>query len=159
MIGSYVSAGFFDVIGVQPALGRAFRPEEDVPGAGRVVILSHALWKDRLGGRTDILGRALTLNDEPYTVIGVLPADFRFPEIAELWTLFRFDPASRDRAHNFKAVARLRDDVTIDQARAAMATAGRAIRRSMPDLMGDQESIDVGRSETASTAEACPARC
>jgi putative ABC transport system permease protein len=143
LIGSYVSAGFFDVMGVQPALGRTFRREEDVPGAGRVVVLSHALWKDRLGGRTDILGRALTLNDEPFTVIGVMPADFRFPEIAELWTLFRFDPASRDRAHNFKAVARLRGDVTIDQARAAMEAVGRAIRRSIPDLMGDQESIDV----------------
>ena len=143
LIGSHVSAGFFDVMGVQPSLGRAFRAEEDVPGGPKLVIVSHAVWKNRFGGSADIIGRAITLNSEPYTVIGVMPEGFRYPNVAELWTLFRFDPVSQDRANTFEVVARLKPDTTLDQARAAMEIAGSNIRRGMPGLMEENESVSV----------------
>jgi predicted permease len=143
LIGSHVSAAFFDVVGIHPSLGRAFRPEEDVPGGPKLVILSHAVWKSRLGGSADIIGRAITLNGEPYTVIGVMPDGFRYPNVAELWTLFQFNPASQDRAHAFEVVARLKPGTTVDQARAAMEIAGSNIRRAIPDLMEENETVGV----------------
>jgi predicted permease len=143
LIGSYVSAGFFDVMGIRPSLGRAFLEEEDVPGGPKLVILNHAVWKNRFGGNADIVGRAITLNSQPYTVIGVMPDGFRYPEAAELWTLFQFDSASQDRAHKFEVVARLKADSTIDQAHAAMEMAGRNIRRDLPDLLEENESVSV----------------
>ncbi|MGH9163691.1 MAG: ADOP family duplicated permease [Vicinamibacteraceae bacterium] len=143
LTGSHVSAGFFDVMGVEPSLGRAFRAEEDVPGGPKLVILSHAVWKNRLGGSVDLVGRAITLNGEPYTVIGVMSEGFRYPDVADLWTLSQFDPASQSRAHNFEVVARLKPDTTLDQARAAMEISSRNIRRAMPDLMEENESVGV----------------
>ena len=143
LIGAYVSARFFDVIGVPPVIGRAFQEHEDLPGGSRVVVLSHALWQVRFGGRPDIVGAAVTLNGELYTVIGVMPDGFRFPDVAQLWTLFRFDPASRDRGHNFKVVGRLKPDATVDQAHAAMQIAASRIRRSLPDVMDENESVGV----------------
>jgi putative ABC transport system permease protein len=143
LIGSHVSAGFFDVMGVHPSQGRAFRAEEDLPGGPKLVILSHAVWKNRLGGSVDVIGRAITLNGEPYTVIGVMPEGFRYPDAAELWTLFQFDPASQDRANTFQVVARLKPDTTLDQARATMEIAASNVRREIPDLMEENESVGM----------------
>jgi predicted permease len=143
LIGSHVSAGFFDVMGVHPSLGRVFREEEDVPGGPKLIILSHAVWKNRFGGSVDIIGRPITLNSEPYTVIGVMPDGFRYPEVAQLWTLFQFDPASHDRANAFEVIARLKSDTTLDQARATMEIAASNVRREMPDLMEENESASV----------------
>jgi putative ABC transport system permease protein len=75
----YVSAGFFPILGVEPALGRAFTPQEDAGVNGKqVAVLSHAFWQRRFGGRRDILGSAINLNGAPVTIIGVLPRDFRY---------------------------------------------------------------------------------
>jgi putative ABC transport system permease protein len=76
--GARVSAEFFPMLGVKPALGRVFRPEEDRPGAERVVMLHHKVWQRRFGGDPGIVGRTLTLNGYHYTVIGVLPPEFHF---------------------------------------------------------------------------------
>jgi putative ABC transport system permease protein len=81
-----VTASFFDVLGATPALGRAFLPTEDVPGAGSVVVLSHAAWRRRFGADPTIIGRAITLDSRPYTVVGVMPRDFEYPRGAEFWT-------------------------------------------------------------------------
>jgi predicted permease len=143
LIGSHVSAGFFDVLGVRPELGRGFREDEDVPGGPKLVVLSHSLWKNRLGARRDIVGAAITLNNEPYTVVGVMPDGFRYPEVADLWTLFQFDRASQDRANNFEVVARLRPEVTISQARGAMQIAANTLRPLVPGLVGDSETVGV----------------
>lgn len=82
-----VSPGFFALLGVDPALGRDFRPEDATVGAGRVTIVSNAFWRTELGGEPDVLGRALVLDGQPYTLIGVLPAEFVFPRErrAEVW--------------------------------------------------------------------------
>ena len=144
LAGSLVTAGFFEVLGVQPVLGRTFSRAEDVPGGPRVVVLSHALWRNRFDGNRDLIGRAISLNTVPYTVIGVMPEGFRYPEVASLWTLFQFDPASQDRAHNFEVVARLRPDVTLEQAGASMAVVGERFRRTAPEaVIGDNETVGV----------------
>jgi putative ABC transport system permease protein len=95
--------------------GRDFRAVEDVPGGPRLVILSHALWASRFAGRADPVGRAVTLNSEPYTVVGIMPEGFSYPGGAELWTLFQFDPASQDRANYFEVVGRLKPVASFDQ--------------------------------------------
>ena len=75
--GEVVTANYFDVLGVRPVQGRAFRPEEDsAPGTAAVVVVSHGLWQDRLGGRANVLGETVRISGHPYTVIGVAPADF-----------------------------------------------------------------------------------
>ena len=143
LIGSRVSAAFFDVMGVQPLLGRAFRQEEDLPGGPRLVILGYTVWKNHFEGRPDIIGQAISLNSEPYRVVGVMPGGFRFPDAADLWTLFQFDPGSQSRANNFKVIARLKPETTLNEARASMDVAGHALRRALPDLMGANETIGL----------------
>ena len=76
VVAAAVGAGFFEVVQVPPALGRAFLPEEDAPGRGRVVILSDGFWKRHFGGAPDVVGRTLRLDGEAYTVVGVMPARF-----------------------------------------------------------------------------------
>ena len=77
--GINVSADFFSVLGVRPFLGRTFVAQEEQPGGNRVVLISHVLWQQRFGSDTKILGRAITLDDQEYTVVGVLPSGFQFP--------------------------------------------------------------------------------
>jgi hypothetical protein len=79
------SADFFKAIGVSPAAGRGFAPEECVPGAPRVAVISHGLWQRVFGGLPDAIGKSITLNDRPYLVIGVMPADFTYEPAADLW--------------------------------------------------------------------------
>src|SRR6266536_71811 len=75
-LGRRVTPNYFDVLGVQPAFGRAFRPEEQQPGSDRVAILGDTFWKTQFGGARDVLGRVIRINDEPHTIIGVMPASF-----------------------------------------------------------------------------------
>ena len=81
-----VSAGFFEVLGVQPLEGRWFLPEEDQPGREHVVILSHRLWQSRFGGDRFIVGRRILLDGVPYTVVGIMGPAFDYPDWAQLWT-------------------------------------------------------------------------
>jgi len=74
------TAGMFPLLGVPPLLGRAFRTDEEVAGADQVVLLSHALWRDRFGGSPGVVGSSVTLDGTPHTVVGVMPASFRFPD-------------------------------------------------------------------------------
>src|SRR5262245_7493406 len=117
--GARVSAGFFNLLRVQPSLGRSFRGEEDAYGHNQVVILSHQLWQKRFGGRNDIIGQSLTLNDKNLTIVGVMPADFTYPNPQiELWTPMAFSPVERVmRDTNFLSViGRLKDGVSLEQA-------------------------------------------
>src|SRR5204863_1792896 len=77
--GRRVSANLFALLGVEPQLGRAFRPEEDRPGAGHVAILSYGLWRSRFGSDPNIVGKPLTLNGESFTIVGVMPRNFELP--------------------------------------------------------------------------------
>ena len=140
--GTRVTAGFLGVLGVAPTLGRDFRPDEDVPGGARVVILSHGLWVRRFGANPRIVDTKITLNNEPFTVVGVMPNGFTFPPV-DVWTLFQFDPASQDKANYFNVVGRLRPGVSFDQARAAMAVSLQRFAKDHRDSVGDHESVFV----------------
>jgi putative ABC transport system permease protein len=143
LTGTRVSADFFRTLGISPALGRDFDRREDLPGGPKVVVISHGLWTRQFGARGDIVGRAIRLNDEPYTVIGVMPDGFRFPERADLWTLFQFDPASRDRANYFEVLARLRPGVSPDQARSALNVVLQRLEKEDPEAVDDRETAFV----------------
>ncbi|MEE8584005.1 MAG: ABC transporter permease [Acidobacteriota bacterium] len=124
LIGSKVTAGFFTVFAAPPALGRGFVPQDDQPGAPPVVILSHALWQGRLGGDPALIGQALTLNDRPYTVVGVAPEGFRYPSQAELWTPLQLDPSDQSPANYLYVTARLKPGASLQEARSEMTLLG-----------------------------------
>jgi hypothetical protein len=116
------SAGMFPLLGVPPLFGRAFRTEEEVAGSDRVVLLSHALWRHRFSESREVLGSSVTIDGAPYTVIGVMPASFRFPDRnAELWLPMAFapgDPLDTRGNYFLNVIGRLRPGVSIDRARA-----------------------------------------
>jgi putative ABC transport system permease protein len=129
LIGGFVSSAFFAGIGVHPVQGRGFNAADDKPGAERVCIISHPVWRDRFGSDPHALERTIILNAEPYTVIGVLAEGFTLgARMPEVWMPVQFFPnyaTSRERASLF-AVGRLKDGVTLQRARTELnAVAGR----------------------------------
>ncbi|MEW5928798.1 MAG: ABC transporter permease [Gemmatimonadota bacterium] len=132
--GSPVTHGLFPLLGVRPALGRGFLPEDDRPGAEPVVILGHETWRSRFGGRADVVGSKAVVNGIPTTVVGVMPRGFRFPVKAELWVPARPDPADALGARGWMvATARLRPGVTVEQAGADLARVARELAAEHPD--------------------------
>ncbi len=129
--GERVSAGYFDVWGTQSAIGRTFRPDEDLPGNDRVVVLSHRLWVSQFGADPDLVGRTVALNNQPYTVIGVMPEGSKFDRTsAHFWRPLAFSETERARNNRWvSVVGRLKPDVTLQQARAEMDTIGARIAR------------------------------
>jgi len=113
-----VTSGFFDVLGVQPALGRAFLPSEQNAGGPLRVILGYGLWQRAYGGDRKILGRALRISGYPVTVIGVMPAGFSYPPKTEIWLSVAAmgDPPPSRSAHNYQVIGRLRPGVSLAQA-------------------------------------------
>ena len=138
-----VSAGFFPTLGVQPMIGRTFSESEDQPGAAHTVILSYGLWKRRFNGDPGILGRAIALSGESSTVIGVMPADFDFPDEAELWTALQLKFDATDISNDFKVIARLRDGVSLAQASADLNLISANLRRQNATLVGPTEGVRV----------------
>jgi predicted permease len=129
-----VSEGFFRTLGVQPAKGRAFLPEECQPGGHHVVILSDSAWRQGFGGDPGVLGQTIKLNRESYTVVGVMPPDFAYPDYqTALWTPLVPDMSAAGRARRFaQAVARLKRGVTIEQAQANMSAIARRLGQAYP---------------------------
>ncbi|MCI0404243.1 MAG: ABC transporter permease [Acidobacteria bacterium] len=133
-----VSANYFSVLRVQPARGRIFRPEEEVPGAGRVVVLSAGLWQRRFAGSPDIVGQPVNLGGNPFTVIGVLPPGFEAPARTELWLPFSILPQQRLEARGslwLYVVGRLKPDVPLAEAQAEMTAIARRLEQQYPDTM------------------------
>src|SRR5204863_2057968 len=117
-----------------PALGRNFTAEEDQPGGPRVVIVSHGFWQRNLGGRDDVLGQTIKLDDASYTVVGVMPKTFRHPYRAELWLPITLNfAASSQPNHYLYGMARLRPGITLAQADAAARRMCDAIKQAEPD--------------------------
>src|SRR4051794_22310479 len=134
-----VTANFFDVVGAGPRLGRAFQQGEDAPGRNHVVILSDAVWQRRFGGDASVVGRSIILAGESYSVIGVMPPNFRFPSrLTELWVPLDVSPAQRtDRGNHFLfALGRLQEGKTLEQAREQMVTIARRLEVQYPDSQG-----------------------
>jgi len=127
VLGAYVSAGAFELLGDRPILGRTFRQEEDTPGGPAVVMLGGELWSSRYASDPGIVGQPITVNGVPSTVIGVMPRGFMFPANADLWRpMANLPPAVRQsRAERRLAVfARLADGATEEQARVDISTLG-----------------------------------
>ncbi|MGH9321875.1 MAG: ABC transporter permease [Vicinamibacteria bacterium] len=121
----YISAEGFGLLGVRPVLGRDFLPEDDRPGAPSVAILGEALWKRRYGGEPGIVGRTIQVDGVPTVVIGVMPEGFEFDYFAELWQPLGLLPSLADERRSepvLGAVGKLRDGVTLAQARAVLAS-------------------------------------
>jgi predicted permease len=133
--GARVSAGYFDIFQIKPALGRTFAPDEDEPGKEHVVVLSHKLWTTTFGADAGIIGRSLTLDGEPYTVIGVMPQGTAFDRgFSQMWRPLAFKASERTRNfHWMQALGRLKPGVTIEQARAQMDAIGARISTDYPD--------------------------
>ena len=132
--GCNVSANFFDVLGVNPAFGRSFSPEDDHPGAGQVIILSHGFWQRRLGATLSVLGSAIQINGRPYTVIGVMPPRFDYPVPMEFWIPLALTPAEKtDRADlSLEALARVRPGEPVSQAQATLEGLARRLEQEYP---------------------------
>jgi macrolide transport system ATP-binding/permease protein len=131
------SDGFFRPLGITPLLGRDFYAGEDLPGAQRTVLLSYASWQKRFGGKKDVLGQKIVLNDAPTVIVGVLPPEFHFAPIepAEFWTTINVVGSceKRRRCHNLYGVARLNDGVSIETALANTKLIAQQLGNEFPD--------------------------
>jgi putative ABC transport system permease protein len=132
-----ISLNYFSVLGVVPALGRAFTAGEDQPGRDRVVILGHDLWEQRLGSDPSVVGRTIRVNRENSVVVGVMPADFRLLGFTpQLWTPLVLDASDETEAarknRSLYLFARLTPGVSVEQARAELVTLARRAEESFP---------------------------
>jgi predicted permease len=133
-----VGAGFFDVVGTRPALGRDFHPDEDRPGRDHVAIVSDRFWKGRLGGSGDVLGRTLTLDGERYAIVGVLPGRFSIAAwgLADRDIMVPLAYSETERAvrdnHNAQVVARLAPGVSVAEARTELEAISARLEREYP---------------------------
>jgi putative ABC transport system permease protein len=141
--GQRVSPSFFRAMGVPPARGRAFTPEEGDTGAPTVVV-SDGLWRHRFGGDPGLIGRTIALDGEPHTVIGIMPPGFGLvdlPDKDDLFLPFRFAAdADEERGNNYDAIARLAPDATREAAEAELAVLTATFRRAYPDHADETES-------------------
>jgi len=152
-----VSSDFFQVMGVQPVLGRGFAAEDQHLGAAPVALISHGLWRQHLGGIADLSKIKLTFGDKSYSIVGVLPAGFRFPSDSDLWVPRELVERLPSRsAHNWNVVARLRDGVTLAQARADLSTVAHRLKQQFgADIdMTDVSVLPLRESLTGSVRSA-----
>ncbi|MEZ5420745.1 MAG: ABC transporter permease [Vicinamibacterales bacterium] len=138
-LGAYASASLFDLLRVRPILGRTFRPEEDHPSTPPVMILSYRAWRDRFQGDPDVIGRTVRANAEVTTIVGVMPERFGFPNQMDAWLPLRIDPLAFPRSGGpalegtqLQAVARLKDGVSLESARAEMAAIAGQLAAAYP---------------------------
>ncbi|HVO35692.1 MAG TPA: ABC transporter permease, partial [Gemmatimonadales bacterium] len=136
--GSWVTASTFDVAFARPVLGRVFRPGEDAPGGGAVAVIGYGMWQRRFGGDRGVVGRVLRANGAPFTIVGVMPAEYRFPDNADLWLPLQFVPAAKRDAGQWLTVAgKLRRGVTPDQATADLSVIARRLQQQYPETNKD----------------------
>jgi putative ABC transport system permease protein len=132
--GARVTGNFFSMFDVPPAAGRYFGVSEDQPGASPVAVISFGLWQRRFGGQPDLIGQTITLNGDAYTVIGVAPPSFQFPQRVDLWKPAILDEQKAQRGSNYlKVIARLKDGVAEAQAEAQMNQIAGALAQQYPD--------------------------
>jgi len=166
LLGARVSAGYFDVLGIEPVVGRTFLPEENVPGNERVLILGHGLWQRRFGGSKDVLGRSLLLDGEPFEIIGVMPdavyptwpqATGRLPLLPlyqQIWVPMALSEEQRRNrgSHVFGAIARLAPGSTLESACAEMDTIARRIAAANPENYGEGVVVNPYLEEVTGSA-------
>lgn len=121
-----VTRSLIETLGVQPMLGRNFTPEEDTVGGPLAAIISHSLWQRAFGGQSDIIGKEVRINAQPFNIIGVMPKGYIFPpgsnDPSDVWTSFQFDPANPGGrgSHFLSVIGQLKQGVSLEQARSEM---------------------------------------
>lgn len=130
-----VTASVFTTLGVQPVKGRVFLPQEDAVGANNVAIVSEKFWRARYGGEDSILGSSLTLDNKPYTIVGVMPAGFRFPGEFDVWLPLALDPAKEfgDFFSLIEVVGRIKPDVSFERAQSELGLIARNASESVKE--------------------------
>ncbi|MBC8165542.1 MAG: ABC transporter permease, partial [Bryobacteraceae bacterium] len=148
--GARASASLFRLLGVEPLLGRTPTTEEEQTGKDRVVVLSESLWRAHFGGDRAAVGKSIRMNGEPYTVIGVMPAEFHFPTRgSEVWVPIGLNDNDRDRSsHSFQVAARLKPRVSLTQASAEMDRIGKNLAREYPVENQDATVVLVSLPES-----------
>ncbi|HZF39624.1 MAG TPA: ADOP family duplicated permease, partial [Blastocatellia bacterium] len=129
--GTYVSHDFFKALGAQPEIGRGFLAEESKFGANPVAVVSYGYWRRLLGGRAELAATPLRIDGINYAVVGVMPRGFNFPEKVDVWLPIEiYDPVSTSRtSHGRRVIARLRDGVQLEQARAELSGIGKQLKQ------------------------------
>jgi len=143
LTGQLVTADFFRVLGVAPAYGRTFAADEFTIGRHHAIVISHGVWQRRFGGDRSVVGRSTLVNGEPYTIVGVMPPGFAYPDPRyQLWSPLP-DAASGDlppvnrASHYLQVVARLKRDIPLDRARADLDRVGALLAAQYPESDGD----------------------
>ena len=141
-----VTPEFLSVFAVEPAMGRFFSPEEVQPGGPGAVVISHSYWQSHFGADPNVLGQTLRMADKIFPIVGVLPPRFQFPDKTDLWlpanTVF---PETTSRsAHNYRVAARLKPEVTLEQAQSQMSAIGARLEQLYP-ASNKNESVAVTR--------------
>jgi hypothetical protein len=150
--GLRVSEDFFRVLGVYPASGRAFTKAEDTPGGARAAIISDGLWRRRFGGNTTLIGQSVLLNDQPVTIVGIMPPQFRFGFAADLFVPMQARPTA-NYDPNATVIGRLNSGLTIDQARAELKVIADEYRAAFPRQMQEGESIGAQSYQESFTGD------
>ena len=131
--GGIVTPGFFQVFGATPVMGRDFTDAEDRPGGPDAVVVSHAFWKERLGGRADVLSRTIAISGKPRQVVGVAPPGFDFPRGAQLWVPVKNDDNACGRSCVYlNGIGRLKPGLRIEEARREMDVISRRLEEQYP---------------------------
>jgi len=140
-----VTAGFFETLGTNAFRGRTFAAQDYQPGNERVIVISHGLWQRRFGGNQNLVGQKLTLNGQPYTVVGVMPPEFQFPADREVWAprVLRENDRQLRAATYWNVIARLKPGVTINQAQDEMSGIAGRLASQYPDTNGGTGSTVV----------------
>src|SRR6185369_2699562 len=135
LIGTTVSSDFFSVLRSGPMLGRTFTPDEERAGSDQVVVISHALWQRAFGANPNIVGQTVTLNSRSFNVVGVMPAGFEFTREADLWIPLAWDDKERQvrSIHDYLVIARLKPNVSVQQAQAEMSTISSRLEQQYPE--------------------------
>jgi putative ABC transport system permease protein len=130
--GLHVTSDYFRLLGARVQLGRTFIDGEDRPNAGSYVVISYALWSRTFGADANIVGKAISLGNEPFTVVGVTSQSFHAEPDVDVWLPFQFDLNSSDQTHYFFVAGRLNPGITLEQANAELKVAANEARRTSP---------------------------
>ena len=135
VLGVPTEANFFSLLGARPLLGRTWAPDEDQPGHEQVAILSYGLWQSHFAGKGNVIGRTVELNSRKFSIVGVMPASFRYPSYARLWIPLLMDSQSLGQrgSHWLNAIGRLKPGITLAQAQANMAVIAANLEKQYPD--------------------------